>query len=271
MAGSVTFQVRRIGVAMAAVLLLVAACDGSAIVIGSPRPTASGSPIPTGAASPTATAPGSGDPIPSGGTAMTCGDGVLFPLGALAGVGSAEAGGDEPARILRTYAASVEASEMGLPARGWYRVFSSLTTVVFLAPGGDDGWGRVSVEFGSGSWRLEDRGSCHVAVALPQGIGFAEWWIDPDRPPRPESTSIEAFAQELACASGMPADDRILPPDIVTTPDAVVVTITVRMRPGGQDCQGTAPTAVRIDLPGPLGNRALLDGSRFPPRVPKEP
>jgi hypothetical protein len=118
-----------------------------------------------------------------------------------------------------------------------------------------------------------DKGNIAVGtLPPPKGqiearIGPASWWIDPAQPPpTARSTEIHAQVLELACASGQSSAGRIEPPDIEVTDASIVVTFTVRHRPGGQDCQGHPPAPTVLTLPEPLGTRSLLDGNEDPPR-----
>jgi hypothetical protein len=118
-----------------------------------------------------------------------------------------------------------------------------------------------------------DRGNIAVGTLPPPTgqiearIGPASWWIDPAQPrPTPRSTEIHAQVLELACASGESSAGRIEPPEIEVTGAAIVVTFTVRHRPGGQDCQGHPSAPTVFTLPEPLGARPLLDGNEDPPR-----
>jgi hypothetical protein len=95
----------------------------------------------------------------------------------------------------------------------------------------------------------------------------ASWWVDPaGPPPGPDSTSISALIMEKVCASGMSPEGRVLSPQIFSADDAILITIWVRRRPGGQDCQGNPVFPVAITLNEPIGDRHLLDGSEIPPR-----
>lgn len=98
-------------------------------------------------------------------------------------------------------------------------------------------------------------------------VGPAKWWVDPQSPlPTATSTTIHAMVLEQACASGTSPEGRVEPPAIELTDTTVTVTYSVRHRVGSQDCQGNPPLAVGLQLPEPLGNRTLLDGSETPPR-----
>ena len=76
---------------------------------------------------------------------------------------------------------------------------------------------------------------------------------------------------ERACASGRPADGRIVGPDVVGVNSLVLVTFAVRPLPGDQDCPSNPPSRVTVDLGEPLGTGTLLDGGTLPPREPVAP
>lgn len=98
-------------------------------------------------------------------------------------------------------------------------------------------------------------------------VGPAAWWVDPTAGSlSPATTKVQALLIEQACASGHSPEGRILEPVIDYGADAVVVTISVTHRIGGQDCQGNGPFPIEITLTEPLGERALLDGGSSPPR-----
>ena len=98
-------------------------------------------------------------------------------------------------------------------------------------------------------------------------VGPASWWVDPAALPLfPDATSIQALALEQACSSGQPPGDRLLPPEVFTSEAAILVNIWVRDQLTGQDCQGSPPGELVIELNEPIGDRQLLDGSEIPPR-----
>jgi hypothetical protein len=99
-------------------------------------------------------------------------------------------------------------------------------------------------------------------------VGPALWWVASKALPLPpETTVVPAQIREVACASGRSPEGRVLDPLIFSSEDAVLVTFWVRRAPGGgQDCQGNPELATLIQLPEPLGDRKLLDGSETPPR-----
>ena len=105
------------------------------------------------------------------------------------------------------------------------------------------------------------------AGELDARVGPASWWLDPAAPaPTPTSTTIHALVREQSCASGKTPEGRVEPPAIDLTDTAVTITITIRRRPGAQDCQANPPFPLTVTLPEPLGDRTLFDGAGTPPR-----
>lgn len=93
---------------------------------------------------------------------------------------------------------------------------------------------------------------------------IADWTVDGaiDR----TSTMIPLLVTERACNSGETAEGRIQA--LVELSEAgVTVTITVVPRPGAHDCPSNPATPFLLELPEPLGDRALLDGGAEPPLV----
>ncbi len=103
-------------------------------------------------------------------------------------------------------------------------------------------------------------------------LGPASWWLDPTkRAPGPTDTVVPIKILEEACASGASGLDRLDPPSIELTDTTIVVTLGIKRQPGAQDCQGNAPFSFDLELPEPLMNRTLLDGSSNPPRDAAKP
>jgi hypothetical protein len=199
---------------------------------------------------------------------LTCGGEERFSPAALQLPGFAEREGDPAAAALRAFLLKTQPEELVgvFPATGWHRVFESDQTVVFVARGpADMPWVMVAFDRGDTAWTIDGYGQCHMQIALPEGIGRATWWLDPAAgPPGPEATELSALIVEQNCASGKPPVGRVLPPAIVYGADAITITIAVRME--GGDCPSNPEFPLTIQLAEPLGDRALLDGSVFPPR-----
>lgn len=117
-----------------------------------------------------------------------------------------------------------------------------------------------------GEWTFLRSGGCVPEVRHPSGARRATW--EPAEEVHPETTRLRVSVQERMCASGQPADDRLLSPEIELGEDAVVVTWFVEPVPGGASCPSNPITGATLELPEPLGDRELLDGGVYPPRAP---
>ena len=249
-------------IALATLLLAVV---GFAAPAASPAPSESASPA-TGSPSPTLPPGAVLDPM------LTCGTDQPFSPAALQLPGFAEHEPDDAAAALRNFL-DTEAAEQGVdamvdafPRNGWRRVFQSERAVLFVAPSETDRqWVMVQFARGDTGWTIDGYGQCHMQIALPEGVGRATWWLDPaSGPPGRDATELSAIIQEQSCASGQSPEGRILAPAIVYGADAITITIAIRIK--GGDCQMTPEFPLTIQLAEPLGARALLDGSVFPPR-----
>lgn len=198
---------------------------------------------------------------------LTCGGDERFPAAALAGIGLAEFENDAAAAVLKSVIAEAGDPDI-FPDHGWHRVAAGPVGVVFVAPGpGDPVWVMVAAVPGPDGWTADLYGACTAQPALPRGIGHADFWLNPDAPPPgPGATKLEGLIVEVSCASAEPPGGRIQPPVVLFDEGSVVITVTVRQRPGAQDCPGNPITPISIELGQPLGDRVVLDGSVFPPR-----
>jgi len=263
---------RRIAAIVLSMVMLIAACQATG------APSSEGTPSHSEATASQPAPSASGEPsVPDAGStidpdwvtrpALTCGDPKrLFPPEALAGLGLAELGLDPAAEVLRSVLA--EDTDTQFPDSGWHRAIDDPAGVTFVAAGNEETpWFTVAVGMLSGTLQATEYGQCSLQPAAPDGVTFGEWWLDPDQPaPNPESMELPILVRETACASGNSPEGRILAPTIVVGADAIAVAIGIVHRPGGQDCQGNPPHPMTLVLPEPLGARALLDASQYPPR-----
>jgi hypothetical protein len=198
---------------------------------------------------------------------LTCGGAERFPSAALAGVGAAELEDDAPAAVLKSIIAEPADPDI-FPDHGWHRVAVGPGGVLFVAPGQGVPWVQVAAMPAADGWTADLYGECHAQPVTPDGIGLADFWLDSAAGrPGPDATTLSGFIHERSCASGKPPNGRIQAPMVVFGEGSVVVTVTVRQRPGAQDCPGNPDTTrITIELGQPLGDRVILDGSVFPPR-----
>jgi hypothetical protein len=257
-------------VALLAVAVVVAACSqapvpspsSTAVESGQPRPSQPDSPEPIASIPPDAVP--SIDPAIAQGVTVTCGDGLDFPAERLLDAGQAEIATDSASAALGEILNGPDGA--GLPSSGWHRVIDTPSSVLFVAPDGAD-WSMVQLTATATGWFLDLSGACSMSPALPEGVGKASWWIDSAGGiPPAGATFASAFVLEESCASGKSPAGRVLPPVIAASDTAISVMFAIRKRPGGQDCPGNSPMAIKIDLAEAIGGRKLLDAGEFPPR-----
>jgi len=87
----------------------------------------------------------------------------------------------------------------------------------------------------------------------------ATWKLAGDQAITASATTLSVLVTRLGCNSGVTGD--VNEPDVELTDEAVVLTFTVSPgEEGDADCQGNPPVRYEVELPEPLGDRALVDG-----------
>lgn len=156
-----------------------------------------------------------------------------------------------------------------LPQGDWAVVHIGPDLVRFVLDGGD--WQEeAAIERRGNRWLWAGEASgprCDPYVVLPEGLGYVDVNLDPDRLPGPDDTEITLLVTEQGCASGRAMGDALRGPQVVETDVAVVVAFAVVPDSGGADCPDNPPTSVTITLSDRLGNRAIQDGLYFPPKT----
>jgi hypothetical protein len=195
------------------------------------------------------------------GTDVTFSSRKVFPAG------DAELGSDPPAAALRATIAGQGPGDSTFPARGWTIVAAGPASVTYVADAAGH-WAVVTVAVdATGAWVFLEGGACDLTLALPAGIGFASWRLDPAHPPDPAASHVALLATELACAGGQPPGGRLLAPIVEDTPVAVLIGLQVATKPGGSDCPGNPEFHADVQLSTDLGDRTLFDLSSFPPQL----
>lgn len=193
---------------------------------------------------------------------LMCGSPLAFSVEALAAVPGAETADHPAARNLRRLLA-----DGSLPDRsGWRLVVFNEDGVLFLLPGTRaEGVSFWNAEFGpaEADWQPVRWGQCEIQPAF-EGTEAARWELAPGEEIGPDTASFEAHVFEQACASGASPEGRIVGPSVVLLDDTVIVILATRPPQGPQTCEPGPPASVRVQLPEPLGDRQLLDGSSFP-------
>ena len=166
--------------------------------------------------------------------------------------------------------AEIEApSPEPLPAGDWSVMHIDEDSATFAIVEGNVIAGRASFRLAGDRWVLSGYGGggrpCESRVPLPPGIAHVRVHLDPDTLPRPASTSIFLFVEDIDCSNGREIDNELRGPQIIETDDEVLVAFAVIPVWGVATCQGAPATSVRVDLSRPLGERALLNGALMPP------
>lgn len=191
-----------------------------------------------------------------------------FPLAMLEQDGAVDPGQDQPAAILQATLQETEGlpEGEGLPAEGWIRVVQTDDVVLFVAPGGGGRWSMVKVQLRDGVWGFDASGQCRLQPDIPEGVNLAVFRLVPNVVLAPESREVDLLVTETACNSGQDARGRIRVLDLVPAEASVTVLLGVVPRPGDHECPGNPETPFTLELPEPLGDRVLLDGSSVPAR-----
>lgn len=101
--------------------------------------------------------------------------------------------------------------------------------------------------------------------ACRDGIRASSWRIDPTFPPAPGDTELRILITEQTMATGTPAADRLLAPDLHLNTDRVVLRVYVRPLEGYVGRSAKRETPVIVQLPEPLGGRRVVDGALYEP------
>ena len=202
---------------------------------------------------------------------FTCGGGS-FPAAALSGPLGAERAVTPGAFALRSFLEEPPVAGRPIAPRAGYRLLTeSARSAEYIA-----GLAYVRVALGANVWAVEEAGECRPRAAFA-GLNGATWTFAPDVPfPTKRSTGFTALVRETECTGGLTADGRVLPPALVAGTAEVLVIFAVQPPPPpppGQaiGCPAPMPTRVDVTLPGPLGDRRLLDGGVSPPGDPHPP
>lgn len=245
--------------AVVALGILLAACAGA------PRTDP-----PTTATSSASASPSAGVAIDPDATLSTviCG-GPPFPVEVLSRRGEAQDGDDAAAAALRDLLTLPEANGI-LPTTGWVQALRTETTAFYIAQapdGAEPPFVQAELELRDGTWRMAGFGQCWPMVDVGPTLGLAEFSVDPSVTLSPEMTEIPVLVTERACTSGSSSEGRIVEPAVVESDSSVIVVFAVVPLEGDAfGCPSNPSTLYLLELPHPLGDRALLDGSSVPPR-----
>lgn len=207
--------------------------------------------VPTPAATPTL-------PEPLG-LAYTCGAELRFDAAAFDGPTGAEFEDHPSAAAIRDLPPFHETSELRPPWR-----LAARTEVEALYLSGDRPAWYARVERRAGAWTLTGWGDCAGWLVSNDDMLVTWWLADPDTFGA-DSVRVPILAATL-CEAG-PLAGRLQPPQIVYRETDVLVGLMARRpEPTAEYCSEPEVLATEIQLGEPLGDRALLDASVWPPR-----
>jgi hypothetical protein len=147
---------------------------------------------------------------------------------------------------------------------GWLLVEQDDYGATFLADRGDT-WLEAPVLAGRDGWVPGPIDYCSPRPLTAKDGGSASLYLDPAYPvPGSETTELHVLVEERGCSSGSSPAGRLLPPTVQYRDDTVTVAVRVRGVGGPATCQGNPRLPVVIELPEPLGDRALR-GISAPP------
>jgi hypothetical protein len=199
---------------------------------------------------------------------VTCGGGPGFSAHVLQGPGGSENGDDPAAKALRRHLATNDIEINSLPDTGWIEASRTDAEALYLAPSDAEGsWIFVTVGREGDAWRVTGWGGCPLEPDVGPALGVANFRVAPGVELGLDAREVPVLVTERACNSGEDARGRVVVAAIDADDDSVTVTIAVRPREGQLfECPSNPETPFLLELPEPLADRALLDGSSVPPR-----
>jgi len=101
--------------------------------------------------------------------------------------------------------------------------------------------------------------------ASRQGLRASSWRLDPDFEVGPGDSEVHLLVTEQTQATGVPADDRMLAPDLYVGAEELVLRLYVKALEGYTGRTRRYETAVTVKLPEPVGDRTIVDGAIYEP------
>jgi hypothetical protein len=152
-----------------------------------------------------------------------------------------------------------------LSGLGWILVEKDDFGATFIADRGDT-WLEAPVFAGSTGWAPATIDYCSLRPLTIDDGGALEVYFDSAFPKlTADATEIHVLVHESGCAGGGSPASRLLPPTVSYSEDSVTLTVRVRGLGGIATCPGNPSLPVTIELPEPLGDRALK-GVTDPPK-----
>jgi hypothetical protein len=123
----------------------------------------------------------------------------------------------------------------------------------------------VVLERTANGWQPSGWGDCNLAPVLGEGASWAEI-AAVSGGADPGSSTVEVLVSERECTSARDPSPYLREPVVIERDDTVTLYWTSDTPTGDQTCPGNPRVRRSVKLDRPLGTRAILDGSTWPPR-----
>jgi len=155
--------------------------------------------------------------------------------------------------------------EGALWPQGDWLILSESDSEILLVQQGAQGLSFMSVTRNDEEWQLSGAssgGPCPLHYQVAEGLNPVDWRLDPDGSElTPDSTSVDVLITERDCVDGREVGDRLLEPEVVMTEAEVRMAFATRPPDGDMfTCPGNPETLYTVALPGPLGDREIVEG-----------
>lgn len=112
-------------------------------------------------------------------------------------------------------------------------------------------------------WTFAGSGDCQLRPLLDEGVSWAE--VTAETALDPAASVLTVGVNELSCTGSRDPLPFLRDPVLIETEETVTVYWTSTPPEGAQTCPGNPTVSQKLSLDAPLGDRPLLDGSRWPP------
>ena len=101
--------------------------------------------------------------------------------------------------------------------------------------------------------------------AVRDGVRASSWRLDPDSEVGPDQRELRILVTEVTMASGTPAAERLLEPELYLDDERLVLRVYIRPIEGYVGRTAPHETPVIVRLPEALGGRRPVDGALYGP------
>ena len=183
---------------------------------------------------------------------------------------SAMVDGIEPPAPVADITNALSASPIEPRMREQWKVLAADDEQMTLALGawGKDGPARdaqyMILEPDADGWRASNGGNCwNLAPVLDRDAIWVQ--VNASTAVDGSATEVAVDVNESACTSARDPAPHLHEPVLVSTDESVTVYWTSTAPDGAAECPGNPTSQQVLTLDEPLGDRPLLDGSRWPP------